>query len=185
MPERPVRTRPAWRVLRAVYDLADGAWTWRGSYEHISQIAKVPRADVAGHLRALAAEKALTIALRPRLGLVTVSWPPGSVGALMRLLRRIQPGEHRFPAPPPRCPEPDCELAAGHEFSHVSACHPVLRPGEVLRWWPAPPAPPAPPTATIAPDACCALTSMLGSASSPTTSSIVPLAPVSGDGTHL
>lgn len=179
MPERPVRTRPGWRVLRACHDLADGEWVWRGLYEHISQIAHVPRDQVAAHLKALAAEKALTITLRPRLGRVTVSWPPASRAALERLLKRIQPGEHRFPAPPPRCSEPDCELAAGHEYSHVSACHPLLRSGEVLRWWTTTPEP------TPAPDACCALTSMLGSASAPVTPAIVTLAPASGGDGHI
>lgn len=189
MAERPIRTRPAWRVLRAVWDLADGAWIWRGSYEHIVQLARVPRDQVAAHLRALAAEKVLTIALRPRLGRVVASWPPGSAREMMRLLTRIQPGDHRFPRASRPCQEPDCELEAGHEYMHFAATHPVLRLGEVMRWEsPAPlvgvpiEAPPVPTNDDLTVGErlmreCCPEFAVLGAVSAPVNGSIVAIAP--------
>ena len=189
MSDRPTRTRPAWRVLRAVHELADGEWVWRGSYEHIVQLAHVPRDTVAAHLRALAAEGVLTISLRPRLGRVTVSWPASSRARLERLLARIQPGEHRFPRAVRPCPEPGCELTADHDFMHFAATHPVLRLGEVMRWEsPARPAPvpiEAPPV-VVSDDLavgerlmreCCPDSAILGSVSAPINGSIAAIAP--------
>lgn len=140
---RPERSRPAWQVLRALEDLAGPDWSWRGQPEHITQLSRVPAAEVLGHLRALASEQLIELppARRERLidaTHISMTWralPRAELRALLALVRHgLAPAPTCTPCAAPGLFRARCELEAGHSGQHIDGGHPALRRGEILSW---------------------------------------------------
>lgn len=133
----PGRSRPAWRVLRALDEIAGADWSWRDQPEHVAQLAQVAAGDVVGHLRKLAAEGLIDVGACDATH-ISGTWrahPRAELRALLALIRGgLAPLHSRPPCAAEGIGRARCELEAGHAGQHIDGGHPALRRGEILSW---------------------------------------------------
>lgn len=133
---RVPRSRPAWRVARALDELAGPGWTWAGERARVSELAGVDDDTLSNALRALQAERLLSVAV-PRDQWVRVTWlaPRAELrAALASVTQGLRPLEVFGPCAAPGLARARCELSPGHTGPHCDGSHPALRRGEVLCW---------------------------------------------------